>query len=70
MCREYRDSSAYWALSTLEKEEDKGPIEKIESLAEKSPSPARHKGKRKKEPVEDKSAVHSLAYAFHSAYRG
>jgi hypothetical protein len=34
------------------------------------PSPARHKGKRKKEPVEDKSAVHSLAYAFHSAYRG
>ena len=48
---------------------DKGPTEKIESLAEESPSPARHKGKRKK-PVEDKSAVHSLAYAFHSAYRG
>ena len=49
---------------------DKGPTEKIESLAEESPSPARHKGKRKKEPVEDKSAVHSLAYAFRSAYRG
>ena len=48
---------------------DKGPTEKIESLAEESPSPVRHKGKRKK-PVEDKSAVHSLAYAFHSAYRG
>jgi hypothetical protein len=49
---------------------DKGPAEKIESLAEESPSPARHKGKRKKEPVEDKSAVHSLVYAFHSAYWG
>jgi hypothetical protein len=51
---------------------DKGPTEKIESLAEESPSPARHKGKRKKEPasLEDKSAVHSLAYTFHSAYRG
>jgi hypothetical protein len=49
---------------------DKGPTENIESLAEESPSPARHKGKRKKEPVEDKSAVHFLAYAFHSAYRG
>jgi hypothetical protein len=49
---------------------DKGPTEKIESLAEESPSPERHKEKRKKEPVEDKSAVHSLAYAFHSAYRG
>ena len=48
---------------------DKGPTEKIESLAEESPSPARHKGKRKK-PVEDKAAVHSLAYALHSAYRG
>ena len=48
----------------------RAPTEKIESLAEESPSPARHKGKRKKEPVEDKSAVHSLAYAFHSAYRG
>ena len=49
---------------------DKDPTEKIESLAEESPSSARHKGKRKKEPVEDKSAIHSLAYAFHSAYRG
>jgi hypothetical protein len=49
---------------------DKGPTEKIESLAEENPSPGRHKGKRKKEPVEDKFAVHSLAYAFHSAYRG
>jgi hypothetical protein len=43
---------------------DKSPTVKIESLAEESPSPAKHKGKRKKEPVEDKSAVHSLAYAF------
>ena len=51
---------------------DKGPTEKIESLAEESPSPARHKGKRKKDPdpVDDKDAIHSLAYAFHSAYRG
>jgi hypothetical protein len=49
--------------------EDKGPTEKLESLAEESLSPERHKGKRKKEPVEDKSAVHYLAYAFHSAYR-
>ena len=48
----------------------RAPQRRIESLAEESPSPARHKGKRKKEPVEDKSAVHSLAYAFHSAYRG
>jgi hypothetical protein len=48
---------------------DKGPTEKLESLAEESLCPERHKGKRKKEPVEDKSAVHSLAYAFHSAYR-
>ena len=51
------------------KPRDKEPTEKIEPLAEESPSPGRHKGK-KKEPVEDKSAVHSLAYAFHSAYRG
>ena len=49
---------------------DKGPTQKTEELAEEAPSPQRHKGKRKKEPVEDKSAVHSLAYAFHSAYRG
>jgi hypothetical protein len=50
----------------------RAPTEKIESLVEESPSPERHKGKRKKEPasLEDKSAVHSLAYAFHSAYRG
>ena len=48
---------------------DKGPTEKLESLTEESLSPEKHKGKRKKEPVEDKSAVHSLAYAFHSAYR-
>ena len=49
---------------------EKGPTKETESLAEESPSPGRHKGKRKKEPIEDKSAVHSLAYAFHSAYRG
>ena len=49
---------------------DKGPTEKIEFLAEESPSPARHKGKRKIEPVEDKDAIRTLAYAFHSAYRG
>ena len=49
---------------------EKGPTEVTESLAEDSPSHERHKGKRKKEPVEDKSAVHSLAYALHSAYRG
>ena len=48
----------------------KVPTEETESLAEESPSHERHKRKRKKEPVEDKSAVHSLAYAFHSAYRG
>jgi hypothetical protein len=48
----------------------RAPTEKIESLAEESPSPAKHKGKRKKEPVDDKSADHSLAYAFRSAYRG
>ena len=48
----------------------RAPTEKIESLAGESPSPAKHKGKRKKEPVEEKSAVHFLAYAFHSAYRG
>jgi hypothetical protein len=52
------------------KPRDKEPTEKIEPLAEESPSPGRHKGKKKKEPVEDKSAVHSLAYAFHFAYRG
>ena len=49
---------------------DKGPTEKIESLAEESPSPERHKGKRKKEPVDDKDAIRTLTYAFHSAYRG
>jgi len=48
---------------------DKGPTEKLESLAEESPSPERHRGKRKKEPVEHKPAVHSLAYALRSAYR-
>ena len=48
----------------------RAPTEKIESLAEESPSPVRHKGKRKKEPVDDKDAIRTLAYAFHSAYRG
>ena len=52
--------------------ETRAPTEKIESLAEESPSPARHKGKRKKDPdpVDDKDAIRTLAYAFHSAYRG
>ena len=49
---------------------DKGPTEKIESLAEESPSPARYKGKRKKDPVDEKDAIRTLAYAFHSAYQG
>ena len=50
---------------------DKGPTEKIEPLAEERPSPARHKGKRKKysDPVDDKDAIRTLAYAFHSTYR-
>jgi len=34
------------------KPRDVGPTEKIESLAEESPSPERYRGKRKKEPVE------------------
>jgi hypothetical protein len=34
-CREYRASSAYWALSTLEKEEGRGPLP--------SPSPDPHR---------------------------
>ncbi len=49
---------------------DKSPTVKIESLADESPSPARHKGKRKKDPVDDKDAIRTLAYAFHSAHRG
>ena len=44
-------------------------MKKTEALAEESHSPERHKGKRKKESVENKSADHSLAYVFHSAYR-
>jgi hypothetical protein len=52
------------------KPRDVSPTKNTEALAEESLSPERHKGKRKKEPVEDGSAVHSLACAFHSAYRG
>ena len=47
---------------------DKGP-EEVGVLGREEPFPPEAQGKRKKEPVEDKSADHSLAYAFHSAYR-
>jgi hypothetical protein len=49
---------------------DKGPTQKTEELAEESASPQRHRGKRKKDPVDVKDAIRTLAYTLHSAYRG